>query len=144
MTTSNIGCSSSSKSTPASLSLAVKDDANSIETFLNSVRVISIVNLLTKYKIKLWELDNIDDAESDRNNNNTKNHNKLDELLMKLSDESGIDEEEVKRILARLQTHSKSKLEDNRRFSASGIAKFKLKIIGNLNQKQEVNFEFKS
>ena len=56
---------------------------------------------------------------------------------MKLSDESGLIENEVEVILSRLQKRSISKLE-NKRFSEDGIAVFKLKIIGNNSQKSAV------
>ncbi len=53
---------------------------------------------------------------------------------MKLSDESGLIESELKDILKRIQAHSIKKLEDNKRFNNEGIAKFKIKVIGNNNQ----------
>ena len=56
------------------------------------------------------------------------------DLLMKLSDESGLIESQVKEVLIKLQKHSASKLENNRRFQAEGIANFKLKIVGNYNR----------
>ena len=57
---------------------------------------------------------------------------------MKLSDESGLIENELEEILVRLQKRSISKLEENKRFNEEGIAVFKLKIIGNNNQKSSV------
>ncbi len=57
---------------------------------------------------------------------------------MKLSDESGLIENEVEVILSRLQKRSISKLQENKRFSEDGIAVFKLKIIGNNSQKSAV------
>jgi hypothetical protein len=53
---------------------------------------------------------------------------------MRLSDESGLIESEMKEILNRIQVHSMKKLEDSRRFNNEGIAKFKIKIIGNNNR----------
>jgi hypothetical protein len=57
---------------------------------------------------------------------------------MKLSDESGLIENELKDILVRLQQHSIKKLQDNRRFNQNGIAILKIKIIGNNNHKLPV------
>ena len=48
-------------------------------------------------------------------------------------------ENEIKEILIIIQQRSLSKLEDNKRFKSDGIAKFKLKIIGNTNSKLNVN-----
>lgn len=59
---------------------------------------------------------------------------------MKISDESGLMECEVKKILVKLQKHSMEKLENNRRYRSEGIANFKLKIIGNYNNKSPVNY----
>lgn len=56
---------------------------------------------------------------------------------MKLSDESGLVENELKSILIRLQQHSLRKLAENKRFNEEQIAVFKLKIIGNLNKNQQ-------
>lgn len=56
---------------------------------------------------------------------------------MKLSDESGLVENELKSILIRLQQHSMRKLAENKRFNEEQIAVFKLKIIGNLNKNQQ-------
>ena len=56
---------------------------------------------------------------------------------MKLSDESGLVENELKSILIRLQQHSLRKLAENKRFNEEQIAVFKLKIIGNLNKSQQ-------
>jgi hypothetical protein len=56
---------------------------------------------------------------------------------MKLSDESGLIENELKSILIRLQQHSLRKLAENKRFNEEQIAVFKLKIIGNLNKSQQ-------
>ena len=56
---------------------------------------------------------------------------------MKLSDESGLVENELKSILIRLQQHSLKKLAENKRFNEEQIAVFKLKIIGNLNKSQQ-------
>ena len=61
------------------------------------------------------------------------------DLVMKLSDESGLIEDELKDILQKLQSHSISKLEENKRFNRDGIAVFKIKIIGNNNKMQEVS-----
>lgn len=61
----------------------------------------------------------------------------MKELLMKLSDESGLVENELKSILIRLQQHSMKKLAENKRFNEEQIAVFKLKIIGNLNKNQQ-------
>lgn len=59
---------------------------------------------------------------------------------MKLSDESGLIESELKSILIRLQEHSKRKLAENKRFNEEGVAVLKLKIIGGINKNQnEVN-----
>ena len=58
---------------------------------------------------------------------------------MKISDESGLIECEVKEVLVKLQKHSMEKLENNRRYRSEGIANFKLKIIGNYNNKSPVN-----
>ena len=66
----------------------------------------------------------------------------MKDLLLKLSDESGIVESEVKEILKRLQKHSLTKLESNKRFANNGIAVFKLKIIGNNNQVRPVIIDF--
>lgn len=55
---------------------------------------------------------------------------------MKISDESGLIENELKSILIRLQEHSVKKFADNKRFNEQQIAVFKLKIIGNLNKNQ--------
>lgn len=64
---------------------------------------------------------------------------------MKLSDESGLVENELKSILIRLQQHSLRKLAENKRFNEEQIAVFKLKIIGNLNKnQQEVRLTIKS
>jgi hypothetical protein len=57
---------------------------------------------------------------------------------MQLSDESGLDEVEVKQILVKLQKHSIKKLESNSRFLKDGIATFTVKVIGNNNQIREV------
>ena len=57
---------------------------------------------------------------------------------MKLSDESGLIENEIEHILVRLQKRSISKFDENKRFSDEGIAVFKLKIIGNNNHKSAV------
>lgn len=56
---------------------------------------------------------------------------------MKLSDESGLVESELKSILVRLQKHSLRKIADNKRFNDEGIAVFKLKVIGNLDKTQQ-------
>lgn len=56
---------------------------------------------------------------------------------MKLSDESGLIENELKSILIRLQQHSLRKMAENKRFNEEQIAVFKLKIIGNLNKSQQ-------
>jgi len=53
---------------------------------------------------------------------------------MKLSDESGLIENDLKEILKRVQAHSIKKLEDNKRFNNEGIAILKIKVIGNNNQ----------
>jgi hypothetical protein len=37
---------------------------NEKEAFLNSDKVVSVINLLTKHKIKLWELPNLSDPSS--------------------------------------------------------------------------------
>lgn len=55
---------------------------------------------------------------------------------MKLSDESGLVESELKSILIRLQQHSLRKIADNKKLNDEGIAVFKLKIIGNLSKSQ--------
>ncbi len=60
-------------------------------------------------------------------------------MISKISDESGLVENEIKEILIIIQQRSLSKLEDNKRFKSDGIAKFKLKIIGNTNSKLNVN-----
>ena len=57
---------------------------------------------------------------------------------MKLSDESGLMENEIENILIKLQARSISKLDENKRFNNEGIAIFKLKIIGNNNQTSPV------
>ena len=44
----------------SSFALANEDE----DIFLNSEKVVSIVNLLTKFKAKLWELPNLDDSAS--------------------------------------------------------------------------------
>lgn len=59
------------------------------------------------------------------------------ELINKLSDESGIMEDELKQILVKLQEHSVRKINENKRFNEDGLAVFKIKIIGN-NQQQGV------
>ena len=56
---------------------------------------------------------------------------------MKISDESGLVENELKSILIRLQQHSLKKLAENKKFNEDGIAIFKIKIIGNLNKNQQ-------
>lgn len=61
-------------------------------------------------------------------------------MINKISDESGLVENQVKEILIRLQKRSITKLEDNKRFTQEGVAKFKLKIIGNNNQKLAKSF----
>ena len=100
------------------------------ESYLLKDKVISVVNLLTKYKIKLWELPILGSG------NNTK---LVEDLIMKISDESGLLEDELKEILVKLQNHSLKKFQDNQRFSKEGLAVFKLKIIGNGNQKASVS-----
>jgi hypothetical protein len=52
---------------------------------------------------------------------------------MKLSDESGLNESEVKFIVIKLQKHSIKKFEANRRYTKDGIAVLSLKIVGNNN-----------
>lgn len=61
-------------------------------------------------------------------------------MINKISDEVGLVESEVKEILVKLQKRSLSKLEENKRFNQDGVAKFKLKIIGNNNQKLAKSF----
>ena len=58
---------------------------------------------------------------------------------MKISDESGLLESELKEILIKLQGHSVKKFRDNQRFNQEGLAVFKLKVIGNGNQKSPVS-----
>jgi hypothetical protein len=58
---------------------------------------------------------------------------------MKLSDESGLVEDELKDILIKLQNHSIFKLEENKRFNRDGIAVFKVKIIGNNSKMHDVS-----
>jgi hypothetical protein len=137
------------------MTLLPKDDT-SFEDFLNSDKVIAVVNLLTKFKIKLWELKNLSLPESqpevevslmiiDSSKIFTQPSWKfiftchVKELLMKLSDESGLVEHELKSILVILQQHSVSKLNDNKRFKEDGIAVFKVKIVGS-NKTQEVDY----
>jgi hypothetical protein len=46
-------------------SVAYNEQAeNDKEAFLNSDKVVSVINLLTKHKIKLWELPNLSDPNS--------------------------------------------------------------------------------
>ncbi len=97
-------------------------DEEEDEVFLNSEKVVAIVNLLNKFKVKLWEMP---DLNEDAN---------AEELQMRLSDESGFMECEIATILARLQKHSRAKLESNKRFRQNGVACFKLKVIGNHNK----------
>ena len=66
------------------------------------------------------------------------------ELLQKLKDESGLVDKDLTSILIRLQRHSLTKWEEAKRFSATGVAVFKLRIIGNNNKKQPVNLKRKS
>jgi len=61
---------------------------------------------------------------------------------MKLSDESGLMENDVKAILVRLQKHSKDKSQKNFKFKTHGIANFKIKIVGNQNHKFPVNTKY--
>lgn len=99
----------------------LKQDEN-IENFLSSSKCGIVVNLLTKHKIKLWEAP---DFGSD------KNLNQLDDLLMKISDESGLMEDELKLILVKLQRHSIQKLEENKNFQRDGTCLFRIKVFGN-------------
>lgn len=130
------------------------------EEFINSDKVVSIVNLLTKYKIKLWEIPSIAEIEMSRKLESIDTTLEVDiyyffstykvyftyivvkELLMKLSDESGIVESEVKEMLIRLQKHSIKKFESNKRYSKEGLAMFSLKLIGNNNNLYPVNIQF--
>lgn len=60
-------------------------------------------------------------------------------VLMNISDESGLMETEVKEILTRLQKHSKDKFLKSSKFRAEGFANLKLKIVGNHNNKAPVS-----
>lgn len=97
----------------------------SLEAFLNSPKCMSVINILTMHKIKLWEAP---DFVSDQN------QDQLNELLMKISDESGLMEEELKNILIQLQRHSVKKFEENKKFQKDGTCVFRVKVVGNLNQ----------
>ncbi|CAF0966900.1 unnamed protein product [Brachionus calyciflorus] len=101
-----------------------EEEETCLEKFLNSDKCLMIVNLLTKLKIKLWELPDLTLPES---------HTEFDSLLMKLSDESGLIEFELKEILIKLQKHSIKKLEENKKYQKDGSCFFRVKIIGNLN-----------
>ena len=61
---------------------------------------------------------------------------------MKLSDESGLIESEVKEIVIKLQKHSIEKLEANKRYTKEGIAVLSVKIVGNNNNVQPVRLNF--
>ena len=58
---------------------------------------------------------------------------------MKLSDESGLIEIEVKAIVIKLQKHSIKKFDANKRYTKDGIAVVSLKIVGNNNNRYPVN-----
>jgi hypothetical protein len=105
---------------------ATKTAEDEDEAFLNSERVVAIVNLLQKFKVKLWEMPDVGEGAPG------------EELQMRLSDESGLLEIEVATVLARLQRHSKAKLESNRRFAQDGVACFKVKVIGNESERRPV------
>jgi len=107
---------------------ATKTAEDEDETFLNSERVVAIVNLLQKFKVKLWEMPDVGEGAPEA----------TDSLTMRLSDESGLLEIEVAAVLARLQRHSKAKLESNRRFAQDGVACFKVKVIGNESERRPV------
>ena len=61
---------------------------------------------------------------------------------MKLSDESGLMESEVKAITIKLQKHSIKKFEANKRYTKDGIAVLCLKIVGNNNKIHPVRLLF--
>jgi hypothetical protein len=107
---------------------ATKTAEDDDEAFLNSERVVAIVNLLQKFKVKLWEMPDVGGGAPGEEL----------QLQMRLSDESGLVEDEVAAILARLQRHSKAKLESNRRFAQDGVACFKVKVIGNESERRPV------
>lgn len=112
--------------------ILIEDNQDEEERFLNSEKIVSIIYLLTKHKIKLWEMPDFNE-----------NKKETEDLVLKLSDESGLMEDELKEILSKLQKHSKKKLEDNKKFNQNGIAIFKLKIIGNNNKKLPKTFNEK-
>ena len=50
--------------TTSKASVSLNEDFDEEEFFFNSDKVVGIVNLLTKHKIKLWELPNLTEKES--------------------------------------------------------------------------------
>jgi hypothetical protein len=82
------------------------DENDEEELFFSSDKVISIINLLTKHKIRLWELPDLAEKSS-----------ATEDIIMKLSDESGLIENDLEHILQKLQSRSISKLEENKRYN---------------------------